>query len=106
MLTRLAVALCGILLYYVCHWAVFRRLTKELVPLPFVLGLRFYAQWCNEQSLRNQFVASLLGCLAFIWLLFNGVELYMIVGVVALALSSITAGVLLYARRQEARGVA
>ncbi len=101
-----AVALCGIPLHYVCSRAAFRPLTKQLVPLPFVLGFRLYAQWCNERALKKQLICGLLGCLVFIGLLCNGATLYKIAVVVALTLMSIVASALLLARHQEARAVA
>ena len=76
------------------------------MPLPFVLGFRLYAQWCNERRLRKQLTCGLLGCLVFIGPLFNGIDLFKIEAVVAFALISIMSGVLLYTRHQEARGVA
>ena len=89
------VLLCSLFLHYLCCWAVVRRLTEQLVPLPFLLGFRLYAQWSNEGHLWNQFNSSLLVCvLLTTGIIFAGVDVSKMVLAVFFAVNTIKIGFL------------
>jgi hypothetical protein len=88
----------------VCHWAAVRGTTKQLVSLPFGLGFRLYALWCDDQRLRTQVSCGLLFAMFMIVaIVFTGFDLLKAVSVVAFLLVSMIAGALLYTRNQEGR---
>ena len=103
--TLTAIGLFDYLLYSI----LIRRVTRRLLPLPFALGFRFYAQCCDEQRLWEQFFAAIFISVVAVFLLLANPAFRpfdAIVGIALFGLLSLITGLIICVRYRNSEQVA